>query len=136
MATYYGQVKGGGTAATRTGTKNSGIRASAQSYDGSVIVDMQDGKVSIEIADGSSFYGRTIFTGSIKELETKLSMPETFVKEFDDLTDEQKLLAISSYQAVRSVEEEVECGWERAEAETPYCRGYWISESGAVEVDI
>ena len=40
MATYYGQVKGGGTAAPRTGTKNSGIRASAQSYDGSVIVDM------------------------------------------------------------------------------------------------
>lgn len=72
MATYYGQVKGGGTAATRTGTKNSGIRVSAQSYDGSVIVDLRDGKVSIETAKDSSFYGRTIFTGTIEELETKL----------------------------------------------------------------
>lgn len=62
-------------------------------------------------------------------------MEEVFIRNWNDLTDEQKAMAISNYQAVRSIEEEAECSWERAEQDAPYCRGYWIL-NGAVEIDI
>ena len=72
MATYYGQTQGNGTAATRTGTKTSGIKSSVQSYKGSVIVSLYNDKITIEIAKDSSFKGSMIFYGSIEELEKKL----------------------------------------------------------------
>lgn len=73
MATYYGQVKGNAeTTAARRGTEKSGLRVSAQSWEGSVIVVMRDGTVEIEIAEGSGMYGYTEFTGSIEELKAAL----------------------------------------------------------------
>lgn len=42
MATFYGQVFGNAqTSASRQGSKNSGIRTSAQSWNGSIIVELQ-----------------------------------------------------------------------------------------------
>ncbi len=74
MATYYGQVKGNrDTTATRTGSKNSGIRASVQSWNGSVITSLYNGKIEIEISKDSSFYGKMVFSGSIEELEKVLT---------------------------------------------------------------
>ena len=74
MATYYGQVKGNrDTAATRTGSKNSGIKASVQSYSGSIIVSLYNGKCEIEISKESSFYGKMVFSGTIQELEKVLT---------------------------------------------------------------
>lgn len=79
MATFYGQVSGmGSTAATRTGSKRSGIRSSAQSYDGSIITELRYNKddelvVSIDVAEGSSVWGKTVFTGTLAELVEKLS---------------------------------------------------------------
>lgn len=41
MATFYGQVFGNGkTSASRGGTYDSGTRTTAQSYEGSVIVEL------------------------------------------------------------------------------------------------
>ena len=74
MATYYGQVKGNATTtATRTGSKNSGIKASVQSYNGSIIVSLYNGKCEIEISKESSFYGKKVFSGTIEELEKVLT---------------------------------------------------------------
>ena len=63
-STFYGQVSGSGmTAASRQGTQVSGLRASAQSWNGSVIVYMHgDGMVDIEIAEGNAFYGKNYFS--------------------------------------------------------------------------
>ena len=73
MSTYYGQVIGSAeTVASRRGTSKSGIRASAQSWDGSVIVVMRKGRVEIEISNGSDAYGYTEFSGTIDELKTAL----------------------------------------------------------------
>ena len=72
MAVYYGQCKGNGTAATRTGTKGSGIRASVQSYNGSLIASLYNGKVTLEIAKDSNFTGKEVFCGTLKELENIL----------------------------------------------------------------
>lgn len=74
MATYYGQVRGNrDTAATRTGSKNSGIKASVQSYSGSVIVSLYNGICEIAISKESSFYGKMVFSGTIEELEKVLT---------------------------------------------------------------
>ena len=73
MATYYGQTQGNGTPATRTGTKTSGIKSSVQSYNGSVITSLYNGKITIEISKDSSFRGKTVFYGSIDDLEKKLT---------------------------------------------------------------
>lgn len=78
MSAFYGQVEGcAQTIASRRGGRNSGIRSSAQSWDGSVITRMyeRDGKteVNIEIAEGSSFCGDNYFTGTIEELKEILS---------------------------------------------------------------
>jgi len=42
MATFYGTIKGARGVATKTGTKASGIKVSAQSWGGSVIVRLCD----------------------------------------------------------------------------------------------
>lgn len=79
MAHFYGQVKGSAsTTASRGGTHNSGLRVSAQTYDGSVIVAVMDGEngepvFTIEVDDGSSFYGNEVFSGTIAELVRALS---------------------------------------------------------------
>ncbi len=63
MAEFYGRIQGNRGAATRTGSKNSGIQASAQSHEGSVIVYMyinNEGEkmVRITTSEGSSGFGR------------------------------------------------------------------------------
>ena len=65
-------------AATRGGSASSGFKATAQSYDGSVITQLtykEDGTlmVSIEIAEGSSIYGRTVFYGTFEEFKAKFN---------------------------------------------------------------
>lgn len=73
MSTYYGQVKGNAeTTASRRGTEQSGLRVSAQSYNGSVILVMKNGCVDVEIAEGSSIYGHTEFSWTIEELKKAL----------------------------------------------------------------
>lgn len=57
MATFYGQVFGNAqTSASRQGSKNSGIRTSAQSWNGSIIVELQgeEPMVTISVSDESS----------------------------------------------------------------------------------
>ena len=78
MSTFYGMVQGNRGAATRGGSKASGLRSSVQSYDGSIITSMKydtDGNlmVSIEVSEESTAYGRTIFYGTFEEYINKLS---------------------------------------------------------------
>jgi hypothetical protein len=78
MSAFYGMVRGNRGAATRGGSKNSGYKATCQSWDGSVIVNMSYDnedklKVRLEVADSSSTYGDVIFSGTLQELKEKLS---------------------------------------------------------------
>lgn len=77
MATFYGTVKGNAGEVSRPGSKKSGLRVSAQSYSGSVIVEVRekDGDTwfTVEACPGSSRYGKMVFDGSINELSMKLS---------------------------------------------------------------
>ena len=41
MAKFYSTIQGSAGEATRRGTANSGVRASVQSYDGSVITSLE-----------------------------------------------------------------------------------------------
>lgn len=77
MATFYGTLKGNHQVVTRTGSKASGINASVQSWQGSVITRMADAGtgtpfIEIEIAEGSASSGQTVFFGTIEELRNKL----------------------------------------------------------------
>lgn len=74
MAKFLGMVKGARGAASRLGTSNSGITASAQSWGGSVQVQLyeRDGATVCRLtsSEGSSFHGNTLlFDGSLDELE-------------------------------------------------------------------
>lgn len=79
MAKYYGSVEdvdGYSNAATRRG--HHGIRAAARTYDGSLIAIAEDDQDSsifrLEIAPNkSSSYGKTIFIGSLADLEERLA---------------------------------------------------------------
>ena len=78
MATFYGRLKGNRGAVTRMGSASSGIQCSAQSWNGSLVTSMYEGlngetRVDLSIAEGSSAYGRLVFSGSLKELEAKLA---------------------------------------------------------------
>lgn len=78
MAKYYGTVRGNRGEATKCGSAESGIRAAAQSYDGSVIIRIWDGgdgkdRIDLSIGEGSTTYGRTYFCGTLEELKAKLS---------------------------------------------------------------
>lgn len=78
MATFYGQVKGSGqTTATRQGSKASGIKASLQSYDGSIthVLTECNGDLFIEadLREGSGMGGRMVFYGTLEEYVEKLS---------------------------------------------------------------
>ena len=77
MSKFYGQVRGqADTLASRRGSNASGLRVSAQSWDGSLVTTMRyvDDKlyITLEYADTSSFYGQTIFDGTLEELTAKL----------------------------------------------------------------
>ena len=78
MAIFYGQVDGKSqTVASRLGSRNSGIKASVQSWDGSVITalrynDNGDLIVKIYISDDSAFQGDKYFDGTLEELKKRL----------------------------------------------------------------
>ena len=80
MSKFYGQVFGASnTSASRRGHKE--IHVSAQSYDGSVITrmfyDHNDRLiVDIQMSDGSSSYGDTVFRGTFDDLKKKLGGAE------------------------------------------------------------
>ena len=79
MAKFYGQVSGSAnTTATRRGSAKSGIKASVQSWDGSVITELNENKdgetiVSVSFSNDSSSYGKEVFRGTISELVAKLT---------------------------------------------------------------
>lgn len=81
MSKLYGSIQGCRGAATRTGT--SLMKASVQSYDGSVITYMSYDKdkdnpkeeklmVEVCVSECSSSYGRRIFYGTFEEFVNKL----------------------------------------------------------------
>ena len=86
MSTFYGLVEGNRSCATRGGSKNSGFRASAQSYDGSIIVRLHyksdDTKpenlmVNIGTNDGSSCctdWNSDDWNGTFKEFKEALTL--------------------------------------------------------------
>jgi len=76
MSKFYGQVEGqASTVASRRGSANSGLKVSAQSWEGSVIVRLWENNegetmVEIEKAEGStSWCGDTLFWGKLKDLK-------------------------------------------------------------------
>ena len=79
MAKFYGQTIGcASTSATRRGSAKSGIKSTVQSWEGSVITELnenKDGKIilQVSVSNESSSYGNLIFTGTIDELVAKLS---------------------------------------------------------------
>lgn len=78
MSVFYGQVSGQAeTTASRRGSYNSGIRVSAQSWDGSLITKMyysggDDLMVEIEVSDGSSMYGITVYSGKFDDFVNEM----------------------------------------------------------------
>jgi hypothetical protein len=72
MAMFYGTVQGARGEATRLGHSVTGLRTSAQSYDGSIIVNIYHNKVTcvdICIAIGSAKGGgHTLYSGPIEKL--------------------------------------------------------------------
>lgn len=77
MSAFYGMVQGNRGSATRGGSRASGFKASAQSYDGSIVTRLSYNKdnelmVTIEVAEDSACYGKTIFYGTFKEYIAKL----------------------------------------------------------------
>ena len=74
MAKFYGTIKGArDSVATKTGTRNSGVVASVQSWDGSLVVDVCEngGKAffRVWIAEGSSRTGEDlVLAGTFDEL--------------------------------------------------------------------
>ena len=78
MSTFYGTLQGCRGEATRCGSRASGIKASAQSWDGSIITELSytdddELLVRICVTDGSSSYmsGAT-WRGTIDELREAL----------------------------------------------------------------
>lgn len=77
MAKFYGQVDGiSKTSATRRGSASSGLKVTAQSYEGSIItrllIDSNNGdtRVKIELAmDKSASSGDLMFNGTFEELK-------------------------------------------------------------------
>lgn len=72
MSHFYGTLKGSRGQATRCGTKDSGIMASAQSWDGSITVYIEDSynttNVSICSKEGSGAGGRLLWSGPLSDL--------------------------------------------------------------------
>lgn len=78
MSKLYSSIQGCRGEATRCGSKSSGVRASVQSWQGSLIsyMELDDNEnpvVTLKTSGGSSSYGNeTIFRGSLEELKAKL----------------------------------------------------------------
>lgn len=76
MATFYGSIKGSRGEATRCGTTNSGIKASVQSWNGSIVNELSyEGDklmVRVSTSTGSSALGTQIFYGTFEEFVNKL----------------------------------------------------------------
>ena len=75
MSKFYAQINGGRGTATRCGHHS--IRASVQSYDGSLRTELtynDEGKLMVRIAtdDRSSYYSETIFYGTFEDFVNKL----------------------------------------------------------------
>jgi len=73
MATFYGQVAGSArTRGTRVGSFASDIRASVQSWNGSVTTRLYYDKgeqlcIEVEHSEGSKFGGCAVFDGTVTE---------------------------------------------------------------------
>lgn len=69
MSKFYGMIQGNRGVATRGGSKNSGIKGSVQSWDGSCQTelwynDSNELMIRLSISEGSSGYGsETLFSG-------------------------------------------------------------------------
>jgi hypothetical protein len=78
MSKLYGSLQGCRGEATRCGSASSGIRASVQSWNGSLVSYMDLDKngnpmITLKTSEGSSGYGsEIIFVGSLEELKKKL----------------------------------------------------------------
>ena len=77
MSAFYGMVQGNRGSATRGGSRASGFKSTAQSYDGSVITelsynDKDELMVRVSISEESAPYGSTIFYGTFSEYISKL----------------------------------------------------------------
>ena len=91
MSTFYSYICGNRGPATRCGSYDSGIRAAAQSWNGSVITDLDYRKnedtgedelmVSIQTASGSSCSGTTRFYGTLEELIECFNMYRSYLDE-------------------------------------------------------
>jgi len=79
MSKFYGTIQGNRGMATKGGSKSSGFKSSAQSWDGSVITNLRYEeiepnkemlKIRIDLADDSrSSMGTTYFSGTLDELK-------------------------------------------------------------------
>jgi hypothetical protein len=79
---FYGTIQGGRGEATRLGHANTGLHVSAQSYEGSIIVDLYVANAGLQcariaVATGSNKSGGfTLYDGPIKKLfDDKLVIP-------------------------------------------------------------
>lgn len=79
MSAFYGTIEGQRGPAIRCGSKGSGIKAAAQSWDGSVIINLRyknydDGPLMVQVntSDGSSAYGAQIWEGTFSEFKELL----------------------------------------------------------------
>ena len=75
MSAFYGMVEGSAkTVATRRGHRE--IKVAAQSWNGSVITRFYHNEETLmcdlQIAEGSSTYGYTVFNGTLEELKARL----------------------------------------------------------------
>ena len=66
MSRLYGTLESDKGTTTRAGHRY--IRASAQSFDGSVSVEIVDGNVNIDVHSGSGTNGRRLLTASLEGL--------------------------------------------------------------------
>ena len=84
MSHFYSSIQGGRGEATRCGDKSNGVRATAQSFTGSVctrmfVGDDGDDWCEIEVAEGSRRCGgKSLYRGPIKRLLTH----ETWIPSF------------------------------------------------------
>ena len=83
MSHYYATVEGTRGPATRQGTKNSGIRAAAQTFDGSIIVridyDARNDEDVVTIGTGpgsTTAMDRELWSGPLAELMNYRRMTE------------------------------------------------------------
>lgn len=78
MSMFYGQVHGQAeSTASRRGSAKSGISASVQSWNGSIILWLREFKdelwLDVSYDEGSSFRGHTLWDGPLEEFVNILS---------------------------------------------------------------